>query len=83
MNEVKRTVESGDASRGMPTGMLGYFRRADAARYLGVSVRQLSVWTKAGLVACGKMSHKVCLYKLADLDAAFDRMRVGAVGEAA
>lgn len=59
----------------------GYIRKADAARYLGISIRTLTLWMQQHVVAYMKMSHRVCLFKLADLDAAMSRFRLKAVGE--
>ena len=59
----------------------GYLRKADAARYLGISIRTLTLWMRQRVVAYMKMSHKVCLFRQFDLDAAMDRFRLKAVGE--
>ena len=59
----------------------GYLRKTEAAKYLNVSVRTLTDWMQRGLVAFIKISHKVCLFRLSDLDAAMDRRRTRAVGE--
>ena len=59
----------------------GYLRKADAARYLNVSIRTLTDWMQRGVVAYMKLSWKVCLFRQADLDAAMNRYRIGAVGE--
>lgn len=59
----------------------GYLRPAAAARYLGVSVRTLSNWVSARVVAQIKPSNRVSLFRIADLDAALDRFRTAAIGE--
>gem|GEM_PF-3346487 len=59
----------------------GYVRRAAAAKYLGISLRTLAEWTSMHLIAYSKMSHRVCLFRLKDLDAAVERLRLNAVGE--
>ena len=60
----------------------GYLRKAAAAKYLNVSVRTLSDWAKMRMVAHIKPSNRVCLFRIADLDAALNRFRMAAVGEA-
>ena len=60
----------------------GYLRKAAAARYLNVSVRTLSDWARMRLVAHIKPSNRVCLFRVADLDAALNRFRMSAIGEA-
>lgn len=59
----------------------GYVRRAEAAKYLGISIRTLSEWMSMHLIAYSKISHRVCLFRLKDLDAAVERLRLKAVGE--
>lgn len=59
----------------------GYVRRAEAARYLGISIRTLSKWMSMHLIAYSKVSHRVCLFRLKDLDATIERLRYIAVGE--
>jgi len=59
----------------------GYIRKADAARYLGISVRTLTDWMQQHIVPFIKISHRVCLFRQADLDTAMDRLRIKAVGE--
>lgn len=59
----------------------GYLRPAAAAKYLGVTVRTLSNWTRARMIAQIKPSNRVCLFKVADLDAAMNRFRIRAFGE--
>jgi hypothetical protein len=59
----------------------GYLRPAAAARYLGVSLRTLSYWVSARVVAQIKPSTHVSLFRITDLDAALDRFRSSAIGE--
>lgn len=59
----------------------GYVRKADAAKYLGISVRTLSKWMSGRIIAFSKVSRRACLFRQADLDAAMDRFRLAAVGE--
>ena len=60
----------------------GYLRKAAAAKYMNVSVRTLSDWMRMRLVAHIKPSNRVCLFRVADLDAALNRFRMSAIGEA-
>ena len=76
-----RTKQEGDKGQSKPIIRPGYLRKADAAKYLGISVRTLSQWMQQHFVAHIKVSHSVCLFKLADLDAAMGRFRLKAVGE--
>jgi excisionase family DNA binding protein len=59
----------------------GYLRPAAAAKYLGVSVRTLTNWVQARMVAQIKPSNRVSLFRISDLDAALDRFRIRAFGE--
>lgn len=59
----------------------GYLRSAAAAKYLGVSVRTLTNWVQARMVAQIKPSNRVSLFRISDLDAALDRFRIRAFGE--
>lgn len=70
-----------DARR--PEGHLrpGYMRRAAAAHYLGVSLRQLTEMMRRRMVPYAKLSHRVCLFKQEDLDRAIARFRIGVEGE--
>ena len=58
----------------------GFLRREDAARYLGISVRTLAEWQSARLVPFVKVSHRVCLFKVCEIDKALDRLTVKAAG---
>ena len=82
MNDViKASSNQADEAAGRKTTQPGYLRKADAARYLGISIRTLTLWMRQRVVAHMKMSHKVCLFRQADLDTAMDRFRLKAVGE--
>lgn len=59
--------------------LIGYLRREDAARYLGIAPRTLSTWQKRRLIPYIKVSHRVCLFKREDLDKALDRFMTKAV----
>ena len=59
-----------------------YLRKAAAAKYLNVSVRTFSDWVRMRMVAHIKPSNRVCLFRITDLDAALNRYRMAAVGEA-
>lgn len=58
-----------------------YLRSAAAAKYLGVSVRTLTNWVQARMVAQIKPSERVSLFRIADLDAALNRFRSSAIAE--
>lgn len=70
-----------DDSRRCATISNGYMRKADAAQYLGVSVRQLPEMMKRNVVPFAKVSHRICLFKSEDLDRAISRFRVEVHGE--
>ena len=59
----------------------GYLRSAAAAKYMGVSVRTLTNWVQARIVAQIKPSNRVSLFRISDLDAALNRFRSSAIGE--
>jgi hypothetical protein len=59
----------------------GYLRPAAAAKYMGITVRTLSNWVRARMVAQIKPSNRVSLFRISDLDAALDRFRIRAFGE--
>lgn len=59
----------------------GYLRKADAAKYLSVSIRTLTEWMQHRVVPYIKLSHRVCLFKQTDLDSAMARFRTAAIGE--
>jgi hypothetical protein len=59
----------------------GYLRPAAAAKYMGITVRTLSNWVRARMVAQIKPSNRISLFRISDLDAALDRFRSAAIGE--
>ncbi len=58
----------------------GYLRRRDAARFLGISLRTLSEWQRARVVPFIRVSHRITLFKLTDLERAMERFTIKAVG---
>ena len=60
----------------------GYMRREDAARFCGVSVRTISDWQSARLIPFIRVSHRVVLFKVCELEKALDRLTVKAAGGA-
>lgn len=60
--------------------MPGYLRREAAAAYLGISLRTLAEWQTERRIPFAKMSHRVCLFKIADLEKTIDRLTVRAAG---
>ena len=69
---MRAIVESGSP--------VGYLRCDGAARFLGVRVRTLAQWQAERRVPFSKMSHRVCLFKIADLEKTIDRLTVKAAG---
>jgi predicted site-specific integrase-resolvase len=61
---------------------IGFLRCEGAARFLGVSVRTLAQWQAEKRIPYAKMSHRVCLFKVADLEKTVDRLTVKAAGGA-
>jgi hypothetical protein len=59
--------------------MRGWMRREQAAAYCGVSPRTLSDWQARRLIPFAKVSHRVCLFRAADLDKALGKLIVEAV----
>lgn len=57
----------------------GFLRREDAARFLGISTRTLAQWQFEKRIPFAKMSHRVCLFKVADLEKTIDRLTINAV----
>lgn len=57
-----------------------FLRPEDAARYVGISRRQLSNWNRDGLVPCSRLGKRLTLYAVADLNAAVLKFRTGSVG---
>ena len=60
-------------------GSPGWMRRSDAAKYLGIAPRTLSVWQASRLIPFTKVSHKVVLFRAADLDKALGRLTTKAI----
>jgi len=60
---------------------VGYFRRAGAARYCGVSLRTLGEFQRRRIVPFVRISRRCVLFKREDLDRALERFRVAAIGE--
>jgi hypothetical protein len=58
----------------------GFLRRDDAAAFLGISLRTLAQWQTEKRIPFAKVSHRVCLFKVADLEKTVDRLTVKAVG---
>ena len=58
----------------------GYLRRAQAARYLSISLRTLADLQQKRIIPFSKIGSRTVLFKLTDLDAAIDRWRVEAIG---
>jgi predicted site-specific integrase-resolvase len=56
----------------------GYMRREDAAQFCGVSTRTLAEWQKSHLVSFIRVSHRVVLFKVCELERALDRLTVRA-----
>lgn len=59
----------------------GFLRREDAAKFLGVSLRTLAEWQTERRIPFAKISHRVCLFKVVDLERTIDRLTVRAAGE--
>lgn len=59
----------------------GYLRKEEAALYLNISIRTLTDWMKQRIVSYVKISHRVCLFKITDLDTSMDRYKIKAVGD--
>ena len=60
---------------------VGYLRRAEAARYLGISLRTLSDWQRRRIVPVVKVGKRCVLFNRTDLDRALGRLTIHAVGE--
>lgn len=59
-------------------GLCGFLRREDTARFLGVSLRTLAEWQTERRIPYAKMSHRVCLFKITDLEKAIERLTIKA-----
>lgn len=58
-----------------------YLRKAEAAKFLSVSVRTVSDWCRRGILPYHKPARKICLFAVADLHKAMRRFRINAIGE--
>lgn len=72
--------EADGRDQGVGVVLPGYIRREAAARYLGISLRTLTDWQAQRIIPFVKVSRKVTLFRLTDLDAAMNKFRVKAVG---
>lgn len=61
--------------------LCGYIRRKEAAKYLGISLRTLTDWQQKRIIPFVNISHRVTLFRIADLDHAMSRFTINAVGE--
>jgi len=59
---------------------VGFLRREDASRFMGVSVRTLAQWQKERRISFAKVSHRVVLFKVSDLEKALDKLTIRAAG---
>ena len=74
-----QTKPVGDINSRIKLG--GYMRREEAAKYLGISLRTLTDWQQNRIIPFRPVSHRVTLFRLADLDEAMKRFLVKAIGE--
>jgi len=65
-------------ANGVPAG---YFRRAGAARYCGISLRTLGEFQRRRILPYVRLGRRCVLFKREDLDRALERFRVAAIGE--
>jgi len=64
-----------------PVLPVGFVRKRQAAQYIGVSVRTLTNLMRRRVVPYTKVSRKICLFRIKELDKALDRYRVQAFGD--
>jgi len=57
----------------------GFLRKADAAKYLSVSLRTLTNWQRRGVISFHKPCRKVTLFSIVELHRAMDRFKVHAI----
>ncbi len=57
-----------------------FLRREDAAAFLGISIRTLAEWQTAKRIPYAKVSHRVCLFKVSDLEKCLDKLTIRAAG---
>ena len=56
----------------------GYMRKEDVAKYLGVTLRTISRLMRQKKIPYYKLSRKLVLFRLRDIDAAMDRVKFNA-----
>lgn len=59
---------------------VGYIRRAEAAKYLGVAERTLSDWQARRIVPFVRVGRKCVMFSRQDLDRAMEKFKVEAAG---
>jgi len=59
----------------------GYIRRADAAKYLGISMRTLTNWQQRQVIPVVQVGHRITLFRTADLDRCLKRFTLKAAGD--
>lgn len=59
----------------------GYMRKAAVAEYLGVTVQTVSKLMRQKKLPFHKLSHKLVLFRLRDIDAAMDKFERREAGE--
>jgi len=62
------------------TEQVGFLRKKAASKFLGISIRTLSLWQRQRIVPFHKVGRTV-IYSIGDLMAAMGRFRQSAVGE--
>jgi len=55
----------------------GYMRKEDVAKYLGVNLRTISRLMRRNKLPFHKLTSKLVLFRMRDVDAAMDRVRYG------
>jgi excisionase family DNA binding protein len=55
----------------------GYMRKAAVAKYLGVTLQTVSNLMRQKKLPFHKLSRKLVLFRLRDIDAAMDKLRAG------
>lgn len=55
----------------------GYMRKDDVAKYLGVNLRTISRLMRRNKLPFHKLTSKLVLFRMRDVDAAMDRVRYG------
>lgn len=62
----------------MKAELQGYMRKAAVAEYLGVTLRTISRLMRQNKLPFHKVTRKLVLFRMRDVDAAMDRVRHGA-----